>query len=295
MPNTPSPLIKIIDPHLHFFNLKCGDYHWLQPQNPPFWPDKAAIHRSYTEHDLSLPSSIQLSGFVHIEAGFDNQRPWREIDWLENTVTLPFKSVATINLTNDPTTFQSDINKLSKYSSLIGVRHILDEQAQAILSSPDVYENFACLAHHSLLFETQVNGSDTQGIKQLVHLAQAQPTLHFVINHGAFPPQCDDEIEVWKANMKYISCCPNITIKASGWEMINRSYSANWINFIVCELLSLFGQQRVMLASNFPLCTFSQGYAALWKLYLNLSIPESIKKRLIYDNALQIYHLSHTD
>lgn len=295
MPNTPSPLIKIIDPHLHFFNLKCGDYHWLQPHNPPFWPDKPSIHRSYSEHDLSLPSSIQLSGFVHIEAGFDNQRPWREIDWLENTTTLPFKSVATINLTNDPTTFQSDINKLSKYPSLVGVRHILDEQTQAILSQPHVHENFAYLADYSLLFETQINGTDTQGIERLIHLAQAQPTLHFVINHGAFPPPCDDEIEVWRANMKYISRCPNITVKTSGWEMINRRYSVDWVNFIVYELLSLFGQYRVMLASNFPLCTFSQSYTALWQLYLSLSMPESTKKRLIYDNALQIYQLPSSD
>ena len=34
----------------------------------------------------------ELKGIVHIEAGFDNSAPWREIEWLEQTVDLATKN-----------------------------------------------------------------------------------------------------------------------------------------------------------------------------------------------------------
>ena len=75
------PSITWIDPHIHFFALNEGHYGWLKPANAPFWPDKKAIAKHTTEHMLYCASLGQLGGFVHIEAGFDNERPWREIDF----------------------------------------------------------------------------------------------------------------------------------------------------------------------------------------------------------------------
>ncbi|HAD88873.1 MAG TPA: amidohydrolase, partial [Alteromonas macleodii] len=86
------PSITWIDPHIHFFALNEGHYGWLKPANAPFWPDKKAIAKHTTEHMLYCASLGQLGGFVHIEAGYDNERPWREIAFLERHCTLPFRS-----------------------------------------------------------------------------------------------------------------------------------------------------------------------------------------------------------
>ena len=96
MTNSP---IKIIDPHLHLFNIEQGDYSWLKPQCPPFWPDKPLINKNFVEADLLLPHAMHLAGFVHIEAGFDNQQPWREIDWWQQDYTLHFTRVAFADIT----------------------------------------------------------------------------------------------------------------------------------------------------------------------------------------------------
>ena len=63
--------MKIIDAHLHLFDLQAGEYRWLSPDNPPFWPDKPVIAKNFSESDLVVSAPEQLSGFVHIEAGFD--------------------------------------------------------------------------------------------------------------------------------------------------------------------------------------------------------------------------------
>ena len=146
---------KIIDPHLHLFNLQRGDYAWLKPQNPPFWSDKHLINKNFIEADILLSPPNQLAGFVHIEAGFDNHQPWREIDWLQQHCTLPFKSVAFADITT--TTFAEHLEQLKQRNSVVGIRHILDDQAEQILSSTLIHRHFELLAEYELSF---ANGGD---------------------------------------------------------------------------------------------------------------------------------------
>ena len=96
--------MKIIDPHVHLFDIAQGDYHWLKPDNSPFWSDKALINKTCVEGDLafifetdlksepvfSSELELVLASFVHIEAGFDNKRPWRELNNLEATCKKTF-------------------------------------------------------------------------------------------------------------------------------------------------------------------------------------------------------------
>ena len=70
-------MLKLIDPHLPFFDLTKGDYHWLKPTNPPFWSDKPLIAKNFNQKDLQVSQGLELSGYVHIEAGYDNQHFWR--------------------------------------------------------------------------------------------------------------------------------------------------------------------------------------------------------------------------
>ena len=41
--------LKIIDPHVHFFNLAEGQYTWLQGENPPAWPNLELIKQPISE------------------------------------------------------------------------------------------------------------------------------------------------------------------------------------------------------------------------------------------------------
>ena len=95
--------MKIIDPHLHLFALELGHYHWLKAENPPFWPDKQHIYKSFDETDLMLTAPYSLAGFIHIEAGFDNEQPWRELAALEQSCNKPFRAIANIDLTSSST------------------------------------------------------------------------------------------------------------------------------------------------------------------------------------------------
>lgn len=281
---------KIIDPHIHLFNLQQGEYSWLKPQNPPFWPDKHLINKNFVEANLVLPPPQQLAGFVHVEAGFDNQQPCREIDWLQQHCTLPFKSVAFADVT--AVTFSEHVYQLKLRKSVVGIRHILDEQATEILSSTLIQRHFSLLAEVEFSFDAQLSLSNSRAVDLLVALANEHKTVRIIINHAGWPPANGNvsQKKQWQNSLHKLSRCENIAIKLSGWEMSNRAWRPEQIADVIHSSLVSFSEQRVMLASNFPLCTFSMPYSELWNTYAtSLGIDAHCYHKITYDNAKNWY------
>ncbi|MCF2949812.1 amidohydrolase family protein [Paraglaciecola aquimarina] len=285
--------MKIVDPHLHLFDLNQGQYFWLKPQNPPFWLDKSIIQRNFTEQDLTLTSPMQLAGFVHIEAGFNNQKPHEEIDWLEKHCTLPFKSVAFADLTS--LEFAQNIKRLTQRTSVSGIRHILDEQADDILSAKLTAKHFALLAENGLSFDLQMPVDNTQAVTKLIVLAKQHPELKIIINHAGWPPDNSNRglYNQWFESIQKLASLPNIGIKLSAWEMCNRKWEIPWLIQVLQDCLDVFGELRVMLASNFPLCLFSKSYQELWQVYNQLVDILDIDRlrHITYTNAINWYGL----
>jgi len=294
--------MKIIDPHIHLFNLEQGDYHWLQVGNAPLWPDKALINKTYVENDLVLKPPLELAGFVHIEAGFDNNRPWRELAALEDGCNSHFRAIASTDLTASSQTFEQNIEKLAKLHSFIGVRHILDEHALTLLTNKQVLSNFKKLndlaseMDQSLIFEAQLSLTEHAPVNGLCEVICANPDISFIISHAGFPPADIQTIEWqrWQNNLVKLSLFPHVAIKCSGWEMTNRNYQADWLNESFSCVIKAFGAKRMMLASNFPLCLFSKNsYQNYWQFIIASNffqaLAEQEKSALSYDNALHYY------
>ena len=282
--------MKIIDPHIHLFDLAQGDYYWLKPGNAPFWPDKAKIHRDFSETDLKLANEFELAGFVHIEAGFDNQTPWREIAWLASTCALPFRSVAGVNIENFAH-LRENLARLESFDSVVGVRHILDEEAPRILSQSESLDCLALLAENKLHFELQMSFEDSQAVEILVQSLRALPELRVVINHAGFPPyaQARESLDwrVWQDNLAKAASFDRVAIKCSGFEMKERLYSKTWQLNVISACVETFGIDRVMAASNFPLCELSMSYNQYWQTIADLTLGQW--QKLLFANAQDFY------
>mgnify|MGYP000047120155 CR=1 FL=1 len=306
--------MKIIDPHLHLFDLQQGQYDWLKPENPPFWPDKSIIHKSFSEKDLSLDDKTILAGFVHIEAGFDNQQPCREIEWLEEHCHKPFKSIAVIDLTLSSEQFLQAIVKLKGYRSVVGVRDILDDNALEYLSNKQVIANLQQLAKQKLIFELQMPLENVTAVELLVSFLADNPSLNIIINHAGFPPYTafnnneesnDTQIDQkplsdlnwlkrlkwlkWQQAIEKLSVFEQCSIKCSGFEMINQAYQPLWQLAVINICIKYFGINRVMLASNFPLCLFTGSYLEYWQQYMQGAFSQDELNKLCFKNAEKIY------
>ncbi len=283
--------MQVIDPHLHFFALNAGQYFWLNSANPPFWQDKKKIQHTFIEKDVIFPSSstLHLSGFVHIEAGFDNLKPWREIEWLENNCSLPFRSIAFLDISLPTAEFEAKLTRLTQYKSMAGIRHILDDDIHEILNSPYASKNIALLEANNLIFEAQFNVNSATDSTRFITFFSRFPRLNIVLNHAGFPPQ--SQTETWIKNIRELTQLPRLHIKASGWEMMDRQYSANNISKHVQTLITCFSDDRVMLASNFPLCLFQMSYSERWNDYLSLPFSDETLEKLMHHNAKFFYQI----
>lgn len=283
--------MKIIDPHIHFFNLELGKYDWLKPTNPPYWPDKDVINKSFNVDDIKLSKPLLLAGFVHIEAGFDNDKPWREIEWLEKNIDIPFRSIASADITLAPPVFIELIDKLVTYSSVVGIRHIFESDTIADVFYKNISANLSYLTQQNLIFETQINSCD-DAVIDFCMLAESHPQLIFILNHAHFCPFTKNDIQHWTDSIERIASNDNVFIKASGWEMVARDYTIKHVELTLSALLDCFTIERVMLASNFPLTLFSNNHQELWEKYLTLAYTSSDINKLVYENAKRIYQLN---
>lgn len=288
---------RIIDSHLHFWDLEQGDYHWLSLNNPPHWPDKDTLRRSFSAQDLKLDKDFELSGIVHIEAGFNNLEPMAEVHWLQREVepnlTVPMKIVAGGDISLEPAKFFEQLAMLSTCESVVGIRHILDQSAVSILKMQHARTNLEQLAEANLLFETQLYGNDVEALDLLAEIALALPKLTIVIDHFGFLFSTGlnnwHEIRVF---LEKISGCKNIFIKASGWEM-HDSHCRKWEIEDVTRLISTFlehvSSDRLIFASNFPLCLLSDHYSVFWQKMTSMDFSDELLEKCVYENPQKLY------
>jgi L-fuconolactonase len=319
---------NIIDPHVHLFDLEYGSYDWLKPEFPPEWADKKRIYNSYDDSDLQKQTGFSIAGYVHIEAGFDNKKGHRELINVEQRASLPQRSIGFIDITLEPAEFITEFAKQLQQQSAVGIRHILEpletsqgtadlykntveklheQRITTLLENINSFTNLGVLATSNGIFELQCDVNNRELVVQVFSFFQRLPTLKLVLNHAGFAPtafdlngQLNASFTDWKINTQLLAQLPNICVKCSGFEMIERSYDKAQIQAVLLHCIDVFGVANVMLASNFPLCQFSLSYENYWQQsfeVLDQMIEQRLldakhKKALYFDNAFRVYQFS---
>jgi len=276
---------KIIDPHVHFFNLIEGEYTWLQGGKPPPWPHLDQIKAPVTAAELMQHCSFDLEALVHIEAGFNNNHPIEELIWLsKHLAQTQYKAIGYAKIDDCPETFKQAIANLL-HPSLVGIRDITEAEESSRLLSPNTVTNLAYLAKLGLHFEAQFELENTSVSERVANYCAQLPNLRMVINHAGLPQKIDD----WKVGIAVLAHNQNVYIKYSGFELLplSKIQQQKCFDFIFQQ----FGQSRVMFASNFPVCQIQHSYEAIWQSHHALCKNPILWQSLSYDNALFFYQL----
>ena len=134
-----------------------------------------------------------------------------------------------------------------------------------------------------------MSGCDSAAIEQLAKAIALIPALKIIINHAGFASPQPNEYAKWLQNMATLAKFEQLYIKASGWEMCERQYTLEHVQTVTNDLISIYGIERVMFASNFPLCLFTKSYQQLWQSYTELALSSSQLDKLMADNARLFY------
>ncbi|MBV2129972.1 amidohydrolase family protein [Arsukibacterium indicum] len=265
-------VLDIVDPHIHLWQLSRGQYHWLKSDNPPHWPDKALLQQDYSVSQLKLEPPFRLAGLVHIEAGFDNNAPERELAWLaEQKVTVPHRAVAFLDCSLPIDQIRQKLQALLPYQPA-GVRHIFEGDDEHWLHAPQLAQIAGALAEHQLVLELQCSLANAKNVVRIQQLAQQFPELKLVLNHAGLARP--EQFSAWQKAVQTLAGRANVAMKLSGFEMLTAGRNSQpdlaWQQQVFAAVLSEWPLERLMLASNFPLCLWQGSYQQLWQRYYQL-------------------------
>ena len=299
--------MKVIDPHVHFWDIARHRYPWMLNTTENFSGDMRAIKKNYlVENLLQDAQDIDILKVVHIEANIDPADPVAETRWLQELAqapshrNLPNAIVAQVDLSQTASHVERILEQHCAYANMRGIRQILNVHPNAFydyvgreyMVEPQWQRNFHLLAKYQLSFDLQIYPSQ---MMQAAQLAQRHPETTIIINHaGMFV----DRHEVagwrqWRDGLAQLARCSNTSIKISGMGMLDHHWTVESIRPYVLQIMDTFGVERCMFASNFPVDKLYSSYSAVWQAYANVVRDASSvdKEALFVGNAQRIYRI----
>lgn len=278
----------ITDAHQHFWKKEViiGLFQKLQV---PLDAVEAIVH-DFEPKDLKPwldRLGISQTVVVQVNATLDNTRYFLDLadrnPWIGGVVGWIDLADPAIGVTLDQI----------RHPKLVGFRHQWhDEEDPAWNVRPDVLRGLQELAKRGLRYDLLVKQREW---KYILPVAEAVPDLPLVIDHIAKPNIAAQQYDDWVAAMKVAASIPRMHIKLSG--MVTEA-AANWkpgdLRPYVERVLELFGKDRVMFGSDWPVCllaarSYEDVFAALQTCLSGLS--EAEKARVLGENARSFYGL----
>lgn len=150
-------------------------------------------------------------------------------------------------------------------------------------------------------------------LDDVLDLAKAYPNANIILCHmggplgyGVYGGRQDEIFAAWKKSMQSIAGCENVSVKLGGVMMRLAAYdylamdrppsSAEFAEYwkpYVVTCVELFGAERCMFESNFPVDKMGIGYAGMWNGFKRMvaGASDAEKRALFKDSAVRIYRL----
>jgi predicted TIM-barrel fold metal-dependent hydrolase len=296
--------LPIVDAHQHFWDLERNYLPWLcdEPMIPFRYGDYSALRRSYLPRDyLRDAAGHDVINTVYVETEWDPQDFVGETRWLQTIIAatgFPHAIVAGARL-DDPEV-ESVLAGHVAFPQVRGIRHkpraarspsAVQIGAPGSMGDPAWRRGYALLEKYRLSFDLQ---TPWWHLGEAAELARDFPSTQIILNHTGLPADRSvDGLAGWRKAMQTLASQPNVALKISGLGQPGQPWTVEANGPIVRDALSIFGVDRCMFASNFPvdrLCvdlhTIFTGFKAIVD---DLTYAE--KLRLFHDNATRFYRL----
>jgi L-fuconolactonase len=246
-----------IDTHQHFWIYTERGYAWMTDS-------MEALRRDYLPTDLapSLEAS-GITGTIAVQA----QQSLEETEWLlQLTDHNPFLKgvVGWVDLCSPAVDEQ--IEMFAGHPLFRGVRHVVhDEPDDRFMVRDDFLRGLGRLKRFGLTYDLLLFPRHLPVACEVVRQFPEQP---FVLDHIAKPFIKARQVEPWASDLRRLAQFENVFCKLSG--MVTEadwlgSKPADFTPFIDI-VLECFGTKRLMVGSDWPVCTLAGSYAQVMKL-----------------------------
>lgn len=296
--------LRIVDPHVHLWDLSRARYAWLQddplPNNPA--GDMTPIaRRNYELADyFGDARGWRVDKIVHVECGLPREAQLGETDWLQSLARdggFPQGIVAGADLL-DPD-LDARLEAQAARPNVRGVRQIVCWHADPkktytdrdLLLDPAWVEGFAKLARHGLSFDLQLYPTQ---MARAAEIGARHPHIPLIVNHAGLPTDRDEPgWALWREGLRRLAALPHVFIKISGLGITDRAWTISSIRPVVLECIEAFGVERAMFASDFPVEKVHGSFHAFYSAFdaITAGFSASERERLFATNAEAIYRI----
>ena len=293
--------LDIVDAHHHIW--RQADQPWLNgPMVPRIFGPYEPIRRDYPISEyLQDVRDTGVVASVYVQTNWEPSRAVEEVEWVQSVADAhgwPHAIVGFADLTGRD--LGTKLDAMGRHPLLRGVRqqvHWHENPQYRFAQRPDVPADpawragLAELAPRGLLFELQVFTSQMAGGAEL---ARAFPDSTFVLEHaGMLEDTSEAGWSAWRTGMRLLADCPNMHVKLSGLGTFVHRATIDDIRPIVSETVSLFGAERCVWGSNFPIEKLWTDYATLVDIIREAvsHLTHAEQRQVLSGTALNLYRL----
>ena len=275
-------MTPLTDAHVHYWQVSRGDYAWMTPDLP--------IHRDFLPADgAPLFDAAGIGGVVLVQAA-DTEAETRFMLSLAQTDRRVRGVVGWTDM--EAPDAPDRLAALARDPLLRGIRPMWqDIPEDDWFLRPRQDAAYRAVVELGLTFDALAR---VRHLPLMPKLVERHPRLPLVIDHAAKPEIAEGRFDAWRGGMAVLASFPHVRCKLSGLvtEAAPGAPPARFAPYVEA-LLELFGPQRLMFGSDWPVVTTRCPYAAWWSLARQLTahLPEADRDALFGGTATGFYGL----
>lgn len=273
-----------IDSHQHFWQYTPTEHVWMDDR-------MGVLKKNFLPGDLQpLLGRIGFDGSVVVQA----RQNLEETQWLLDLADQhPFIRgvVGWVDLRSPEVT--DELKRFSKHAKLVGVRHVVHDEPDDNFMLGEAFQNGIAqlekfdLAYDLLLFPKH--------LPVAVSLVENFPDQRFILDHIAKPDIAHQQMSPWKEDLSALAAFPNVACKLSGMatETAWKQWKPEEFYPYIDAVIELFGADRVMIGSDWPVCTLSGEYPSVMNIVIDYlqTFSSDIQERILGRNCTRWYRL----
>ncbi len=276
-----------LDSHQHFWNFAANpdDFAWMTDE-------LGALRRNFLPDDLApLRAGAGIDGTIAVQA----REMEAETDFLlELAAGDPSIRgvVGWVDLCAPDV--EARLDRWGGNPALKGFRMLIHDREDPDFADSDAHaRGVALLGNFGLTYDLLLR---TVHLPSAIRLVDRLPDQSFVVDHIAKPAMDGSDREAWESGMRRIAERPNVFCKLSG--LVTEADWSNWqaATFapFLDTVLEAFGPDRLMIGSDWPVCTLAASYSDALDVVLKWSAALSPDEQanILGGNCARFYSVS---
>lgn len=276
----------MLDTHHHLWSYNADDYPWI-PANTPLAQNHLLVE---LEEATSLAG---VTGTIAVQARQTNEESASLLKIADQS-DLIRGVVGWIPLVSE--NVDEDLELFSDNPKFVGIRHVLQDEPDAYFLRDDFHRGLSKLPAHDLRYDILLYQHQ---IPVATKLVDRQPELGMIIDHIAKPKAQKGRVEhEWRSGMKELAKRENILgVKFSGLATEfpkEDEIDPDTIRAYFEETLEIFGVERVMFGTDWPVCLLRLDSYKQWAdtvIILTSSLSGDEKDLILEKNGETAYQL----